>query len=308
MRLIVTGDFHLQKKSLSESKLFLSSLLEEVKSCDGIAILGDIYHKSYPHPDAIELCVWFLQHLPPKIKIYILGGNHDIKKDANATQWLPLLRPNITYNAEVIDTHIGEHKVVMKHTDVAESDIGVEGAPMSSVSYKTFDADIILLGHVHKPQIIAEKPLTLHPGSPYYINFGERTDKEKGYYILDIDSKVTYKWKAFKGIPMYQFEVDSKNIKTVQTKIDKVSTNSKVKLVFTLEGYSLEMLRRANELIKTNKNKFVEFAYCLNSVYRAIEMDEINEEKDKTIPQLLEEFCTKEDVDEDIKRLLLEMT
>ena len=126
--------------------------------------------------------------------------------------------------------------------------------------------------------------------------------------MVDIDSEVKYEWKAFNCVPMSQFDIDKKNIKTIQAEIDKIPKESKVKLVFTLEGYSLKMLREANELVKNNKKKFVEFVYVFNSIYKEIEMEEVNREKDKTIPQLLEEFCTKEKVDVSIKKMLLEMT
>jgi len=308
MRLCVTGDWHLQKKLLEEGRTFLKRLLVEMDTCDGIAILGDIYQNVYPHPTAIELCVWFLQQIPPDKSIYILGGNHDIKKDANATQWLPLLRPNIVYDAELIDTYITGRRVVMKHTDVAESNVGVTGMHLSTISYKTIEADIILLGHVHKSQIISESPLTLHPGSPYYINFGERTDKEKGYYVLDIREKITVEWRKNPCNSMHQFDIDKKNIKTIQTQIDKIPPESKVKLVFTLEGYSLDTLKKANEIISHNKKIFVDLLYTFNTVYKEVTIEEVDKEKSKTIPQLLEEFCTKEQVDKDIKELLLGMT
>ena len=58
------------------------------------------------------------------------------------------------------------------------------------LSHTSRRIDLVCLGHIHKPGILAEDPLTLHTGALTRRDVGEATD-ERGFYIVDIESKHT---------------------------------------------------------------------------------------------------------------------
>jgi len=55
---------------------------------------------------------------------------------------------------------------------------------LSNVALPEFD--YVALGHIHKQQILSEKPPVVYSGSLERVDFGEEKD-EKGFYVIDID-------------------------------------------------------------------------------------------------------------------------
>ena len=300
MKLLVTGDFHLDYNSIEEMSEIINQIM--YYNFDGIAVLGDIFDKSRPHPDAIALFVSFLQRIPETIPIYIIAGNHDKNKDEDATAFIPYLnKSNIIYNSESLKVMIGNKKVTMLHTNVNESKMGPKDMQLSSISYKNIEGDIILLGHIHKSQIISEIPLVLHPGCPFYYNFGEREDK-KGFYMVDISDKVTYTFNSLHITPMYQFNITNADLHNIDNKLVDLPFQSKVKIVFNLDTCDLNTSTLIREIIKNYKDKFKIFKYEVNVAKSNIEVSTLV--KQETITQLLEEFCKKENIDIEIKKTL----
>ena len=85
MKIFHIADLHIGKivngfPMLEEQKSVLNSILDEAekKKIDGIIIAGDIYDKSVPSTDAIDVFDDFVTKLSEKnIKSYIVSGNHD---------------------------------------------------------------------------------------------------------------------------------------------------------------------------------------------------------------------------------------
>lgn len=85
MKLFHIADLHIGKivngfSMLEEQKYVLNSILEEAEKekIDGIIIAGDIYDKSVPSVDAIDVFDDFVTRLSEKnISCYIVSGNHD---------------------------------------------------------------------------------------------------------------------------------------------------------------------------------------------------------------------------------------
>jgi exonuclease SbcD len=67
--------------------------------------------------------------------------------------------------------------------------IGQEPALLlSNIALPAFD--YIALGHIHKQQVLSEKPPVVYAGSLERVDFGEEND-EKGFYIVDIEPNLS---------------------------------------------------------------------------------------------------------------------
>jgi exonuclease SbcD len=75
----------------------------------------------------------------------------------------------------------------------------------------------IILGHLHKYQILDNSPLMFYTGSPDRIDFGEEK-QEKGFVVLDIDEEVNYEF-----IPnnAEKFKTIKVNIRDVEDNIEE---------------------------------------------------------------------------------------
>lgn len=85
MKFLHLADLHLGKRYnelslLDDQKYILGKVLEIAaeQKCDGVLIAGDIYDKSVPSAEAVELFDWFLNGLADlKVQTFIISGNHD---------------------------------------------------------------------------------------------------------------------------------------------------------------------------------------------------------------------------------------
>ncbi|MDO5154969.1 MAG: exonuclease SbcCD subunit D [Eubacteriales bacterium] len=90
MRFIHLADLHIGKKvngfSMLEDQRYILeqvlSLIEEEKKgekdIDGVLIAGDVYDKTVPTTEAVQLLDWFLTELVAQnMPVYIVSGNHD---------------------------------------------------------------------------------------------------------------------------------------------------------------------------------------------------------------------------------------
>lgn len=85
MRLMHLADLHIGKKvngysMIEDQEYVLQQVLDVVKEeqVDGVIIAGDVYDKSVPAGEAVQLFDWFLTSLNDlQIPVYIVSGNHD---------------------------------------------------------------------------------------------------------------------------------------------------------------------------------------------------------------------------------------
>ena len=300
MKLIVTGDWHIKRERLSECENILFQIKKYIDVNDGIIILGDIFDNERPTPDEIYLFIDFIRNIPLSKSIYVIEGNHGKERlGIHSTMWLPkICSTNLSYNLHIIN--IANKTIRLEHCNVSESKLGPSDIQISGASYKNFKEDILLLGHIHKSQIISEIPLVVHPGSPYYINFGERNDK-KGIGILTIEDKIKYEFIPLKTIPMIQIEVSEKKFQEIEDKLEEIPENAKVKLLISLNNYSLENTEKIKNIINKIKQKTDKFCYDIKIKPKKIELQKIKQE---TTESLFTTFCKKEKVDNEIKKLL----
>ena len=97
MKLIHLSDLHLGKRvnefsMLEDQKDILNKIIAIIKDeqPDAVLIAGDVYDKSVPSAEAVELFDEFLVQLAnAKTQVFIISGNHDsAERLAFANRWL----------------------------------------------------------------------------------------------------------------------------------------------------------------------------------------------------------------------------
>lgn len=85
MKFFHISDLHIGKRvcgfsMLENQKYILQQILQysDAENPDGVLIAGDLYDKSMPSAEAVELVDWFLsQFAKRRIKVWAISGNHD---------------------------------------------------------------------------------------------------------------------------------------------------------------------------------------------------------------------------------------
>lgn len=95
--------------------------------------------------------------------------------------------------------------------------------------------DYIALGHIHKRQVVIEKPATVYSGSIERIDFGEAND-DKGFVIIETSDRGQVTWQ-FIPVPARQFIVikfrkQEADMEKILDKINKTNIkNAVVKII-----------------------------------------------------------------------------
>lgn len=85
MRFLHLSDLHIGKRvnefsMLEDQADILAQILEiaDERQADGVWIAGDVYDKSAPSAEAVQLFDWFLTQLAGKdLSVFVVSGNHD---------------------------------------------------------------------------------------------------------------------------------------------------------------------------------------------------------------------------------------
>lgn len=84
MKFLHTADLHIGKSifefnMLEDQKYILQEILDIAKEeqVDGILLAGDIYDRSVPSTEAVQLLEWFLLEALSIAKVFLISGNHD---------------------------------------------------------------------------------------------------------------------------------------------------------------------------------------------------------------------------------------
>lgn len=85
MKLVHLSDLHIGKKvnefsMLFDQKYIFEKILKiiEQQKVDGVMIAGDVYDKTVPSKEAVQLFDWFLTNIAKrKIPVFVISGNHD---------------------------------------------------------------------------------------------------------------------------------------------------------------------------------------------------------------------------------------
>lgn len=200
----------------------LDNMIEyAIKNCDMFIFAGDMFKNNIPSPTIQNEVYKRIKRLSDsKIKTIIIDGNHDVsnlnttKSSLKAIETFEL--PYITHNRFLHTETINNLDFVMlpTYTDKEElknivdnitkpsvliGHFTVLGAALNSwlvdmneanVSIETFmnpNVKAVILGHLHKFQVLNQNPLIFYTGSPDRIDFTEENDN-KGFVVIDTDN------------------------------------------------------------------------------------------------------------------------
>jgi len=245
LKYLITGDFQINERNRIQDYVKQLNVIEEKSreiEYDYYVNVGDIFERKKPSPFELKVFANHIYNVKAKNKVIIIGNHDELSNELTSLDWLPK-------DVKVVRTFQLEDKVNLyfAHRTVSEAKTGLEWS-LNETSYKTLyketKADVIVLGHIHSPQIINEiNPLVFHPGSIERNTFGERNDKK---YIWDLniksktDIKLTKTKLDIKSMHYIIYNIDSKeimvndkkattfNIKNSIVKVDIIGTKEKI--------------------------------------------------------------------------------
>lgn len=217
-----------------------------------LLIPSDVMHKTY------ELLASYDQQ-----PIYFVVGNHDIYDWNSAHNSLAVLsemdhvyvidEPTSVYLSDNVHLSLvphgallptssallrhkvqGYYEILVTHYGVNEARLGPKDFKMKDdltvKQLKELNYDLILLGHIHKPQVLADNITVM--GSVMAHSFHE-TDEEKYYYVFDTESRNLMAFNS--GAPQFitidiktkaqlkKLELDSRNYYRLNIQTSKIT-------------------------------------------------------------------------------------
>jgi len=235
MRILHTSDLHIGKRLkeqslLEEQRYMLDQLLAIAieQKMDAVFIAGDIYDKSIPSGEAVQLFDDFLTEMNSSgIALYIVAGNHDsadridfgsrildhnkvhiagndlkrvdVSDEHGAVSiWLlPYMRSsNVIASLEAVSVDPSIRNIILSHQMVVSGDYSPEKSGSEVLSIGGIDAVNAGLYHLFDYVALghihraqqAGAPHILYSGSPYRYDFGE-CSHTKGVWLVDIPKK-----------------------------------------------------------------------------------------------------------------------
>lgn len=262
-----------------------------------IIAAGDMYKNSMPAPtlqdEFNKRIVRATQH---GIKVLILDGNHDVSKMENFVSPLKGFKTfeikDVYHTRFHNEVELNGYKFVFLPTYHTKAEIEeivnntvcdkptifighmtIKGAMLNDwliedkevyIDHEIFDKPnvvAVVLGHLHKHQILNKSPLTFYTGSTQRIDFNEER-QPKGFVILDVDgTNVTHEY----------VEVESQKFHTSKHKFDNEALATSLivdalkkdtkKIKDAIVRVQVEM----DELTKINDKEIYEAAYALGA-------------------------------------------
>jgi len=271
-------------------KLFATAISEQV---DFVILAGDIFDDT----DSSLKAQMFLRDefedlKQANINVYMIYGNHDYYRNDFAVIKFPdnvkIFGKDIsTFEVEAKDgqkvgltgfsyyqQHINQ-AIIKDYPQRGEFDyqIGILHAGIGDNNYAPFEVNDLLqkgydywaLGHIHKREILNEKPMIVYPGDIQGRNQNETTPK--GFYLVSVENSIT-QMKFIKS-SVYTWDKITINAQvddTIDSLISKISDLLSDRLtLMTLTINNAQNLR--NDVIKTiNRNELLQHFVTLDTL------------------------------------------
>lgn len=234
MKSILFSDSHINKESIDELRDIFAEIM--TYEADRVICLGDFYDKKLLTSEELIFGTSIIKQFVDKYSdVIMLEGNHD----KNTIKYIKDLGVKV-FDSVVIDNNYYGHFFVEESSKAFNS---------AKRSLKEFDQyGMVFLGHQHSFQSLSEK--RIHPGSIYWVDFGEVEDTSKNIIILennDIDII-----ELTTPIPM----IDVFKIET----LDKLERRYKVRYVIK----DFKQLKFESNILENYKDKFHQFKIKLD--------------------------------------------
>lgn len=313
MKYLVSGDFHTNENRRLEDFIQNMETLEEasrIHKPDVYINTGDVFDKRKPTPKELKVIANHLLNIVAKKKLVVIGNHEKIDDYLSALDWA--MFPNV-YVKKTFCFKDGDVKFYVAHRTVTEAKVGPKDIHLDAISYKKLPGDIIILGHIHKPQVISKtKPFCFYSGSIERINFGEYKE-EKCYWILTVEkNKVKVETFPFKLRPMSKvvYNLDNKKIYldekeiTDKKELEKATNGAILKVSFIGKK---EVIARINvdKLYKIfGKAYKVDFSFEYSNVKGEYKNGKTKGFDDN---QIVDYYCKKYDISELVKKVALKI-
>lgn len=238
MKIVVAADFHISEdRRYIDTANLLSYILGEIGRIhpDYLVILGDIFDKRRPSPRELRMLNRWICAVRDcvAVRIILLEGNHDIDRDISALSYHQDLS---TPKVEIVRPPYKLHGFYFDHIQVsgATADNGFclqEGSLLEHIIINNPDCHTFAFGHLHKPQVLQEKPLAFYAGSLDKVTFSEAEDTKRLWVFNNdtLEGTITLPTR-----PMYQYNLEVKEtMSSVPPWAGIDLTGAMVKVVFS---------------------------------------------------------------------------
>jgi len=312
MKYIISSDYHLSESNRLEDTLKNLKVIEDVskkEKFDYYLNLGDFSpsFRKYFTPLEAKILSNHISNIQAKKKIAVEANHDKVNKDLTTVDWIQGMQIVSTLNI----TEPSGLKIHGAHRTVSEAEMSSGIKLINHISYKELykqtKADIILLGHIHKAQILCKKnPLCLIVGSIERINFGERNE-DKCFWTLKTNKDKSYeltKHKLKTRIMKY-FKID--------LDANKIWCNDELTKTIDVKDavVKVDIVGKKEVIAKINYQKLMEKFKCcykiktpVNFIYSDTEAFKDKKEKKISIndEDILEDYCKLNEISEQVKK------
>jgi len=251
--ILLTSDFHIADKfCLTQIERLLNQVAVLANQKDELWILGDVFHCNKVSSQELYLLVMFLKQI--QVPTTIVVGNHDkAEGQYSILDWIPTVFPNVkVYNTSTV-VQVEDLKVLLGHFNLEESKMGAYDFKLQSgLSIRDLEVKLACLGHIHKSQIIKyEDKTAVHPGSLFFIDYGEKNDIKGVVNLVVEGDHFTLTQLPLDPDPVIQIET-TPDIDP-NTLLGEYPSNTRVKIVI---NYSDPLLNKKAIISKYDKFTF----------------------------------------------------
>ncbi len=309
------------------------------KKPDIIVLAGDIVHqKMSVSPELFDMCVDFFNALSQIAPLHMIAGNHDCllnnpsRMDVITPIVSALQNPNIHYYKHsgihpiadgvnlVVFSCLDKEEDWPKKQDIMEYgptiNIGLFHGMIQGCQFENdfvpenhcYELDVFLdkvdylmLGDIHRTQVLDKDCRAAYPGSLIQQNYGESL--RKGYFIWDIESKRTHELDFVElpnVCPFYTIVTDS----TLHVPVDNLQKGGRIRVVSPQlnTAEEKELRDRVNRLYSPVEIKIVDEVNIVNREVKT-ERNMVKVENLRNVvvqEELIREFLKPDTLREDV--------
>lgn len=303
MKIVIGGDYHANENKrfddFQQCLIDIEDFIEETKP-DLYLQSGDILDRNSPTVRELSVLTNHFRKIKSmNAEVWSCEGNHTyISEQLSSVDWLKL---GIHLDESVYIENV--NPIFMTHTTIKEAKVGPKNINLDGISYndlaKKTKAKILIIGHLHRPQIINKNnPLVLLPGSIYKVNFGER-DERKWIWLLDTET-----------LELKRRELDKRKMLKIIYNIDtkQVLINDKISHNLSLRDciVKMDIEGKKQSIDRINYDKLVakfKDAYSLDLKFKYTDRDSsinFKETKTKDFNKLLDDYCEENNIEKTV--------